>query len=54
MQKKKKKKYKRKKNKRGGKRKIYLTLIFSLITKSVDMIQATKDQDNTGRELLVI
>ena len=45
---------KERKKRGGGERKIYLTLIYSLITKSVDLIQATKDQDTAGRELLAI
>ena len=38
----------------GGERKIYLILIFSLIRKQVNMIQAPKDQDTAGRGLLAI
>ena len=54
MQNKKQTKSIKERKKKGGERKIYLTLIFSLITKSVDMIQATKYQDTAGRELLAI
>ena len=38
----------------GGGRKIYLILIFSLIRKQVNMIQAPKDQDAAERGLLAI